>query len=215
MRTPTHCAAVCALRALAALAALLVLGAAPALSLQTPEGRDTPILVGDVIRITLWREPDWNGDFPVDQFGVAALPLVGDVAVAGMTQSGLKQMLRQAFSREIHDPVLQVVVLKRIRVLGEVRSPGIYILEPTASVADALATAGGRSPGGRADRVQLRRSGETLTTNVLVDTRLAELAIQTGDELSVPERSWVSRNAGTVLGTTAGLLGVLAAVLVR
>jgi polysaccharide export outer membrane protein len=168
-----------------------------------------------VIRLQLWREPAWSGDFPVDQFGVAALPLVGDVDIAGMTQSGLKELLRRAFSREIPDPVLQVLVLKRIRVLGEVRAPGVYTLEPTASVADALAMAGGRSTGGRADRVLLRRAGETLTTNVLVDTGLADLAIATGDELSVPERSWASRNAGAVLGATAGLLGLLTTLLIR
>ncbi|HSW31586.1 MAG TPA: polysaccharide biosynthesis/export family protein [Longimicrobiales bacterium] len=215
MRTSNHGPAAGVSRVLAVLALALALPPAPGLSQQAPPVPDTPILTGDVIHLKVWREPDWNGDFLVDQFGVAALPLVGDVQVAGMTQRALKEMLRAAFAREIHEPQLQVLVMKRIRVLGEVRNPGVFTLDPTMSVADALAVAGGRGELGRADRVLLRRSGETLATNVLVDTRLAELAIQTGDELSVPERSWISRNGGTLLGTSVGILGLMTALLVR
>ncbi|NJD18811.1 MAG: hypothetical protein FIA95_05960 [Gemmatimonadetes bacterium] len=208
-------------RALAHRALALALALAPAvvpMPVRAQQGtavQDTRILPGDLIRLQVWREPDWNGDFLVDQFGVAALPLGGDLAVEGMTQRELKEKLRQAFAREIREPLLQVLVLKRIRVLGEVRSPGVFTLDPTSSVADALALAGGRSSQGRSDRVLLRRAGQVITANVLVDTRLAELAIQTGDELSVPERPWISRNAPTVIGTSAGLLGILAAVLIR
>lgn len=198
-----------------AVALFLMLLPAPGPAQPAPTVPDTPILAGDIIRLQVWREPEWNGDFIVDQFGVVALPLVGDVNVAGMTQRSLKELLRDAFTREIQEPLLQVLVLKRIRVVGEVRSPGVFTLDPTVSVADALALAGGRGALGRADQVLLRRAGETLSTNVLVDTRLAELAIQTGDELRIPERSWLSRNSGTVLGTTVGLLGFFTAVLLR
>lgn len=215
MRTPSRGAAPRGSRALRALTVLLALVPVPVSSQQARPVPDTPILSGDVIRLRVWRETEWDGDFLVDQFGIAALPLVGDVVVAGMTQRFLKEMLRASFAKEIQDPVLQVLVMKRIRVAGEVRSPGVLTLDPTLSVADALALAGGRGPSGRADRVLLRRSGESFTTNVLVDTRLAELAIQTGDELSVPERSWVSLNAGAVLGASAGLLGLLTALLLR
>lgn len=194
---------------------ILALSAAPGRAQQVAEIPDPPILPGDVIRLKVWREPDWNGDFLVDQFSVAALPLVGDIDVTGLTQRSLKERLREAFARELHDPSFQVLILKRIRIIGEVRSPGVYPLDPTMSVADALAVAGGRSGTGRSDMVFLRRAGETLATSVLVDARLAELAIQTGDELRVPERSWAGRNASALIGSLAGVLGLAAAILLR
>jgi polysaccharide export outer membrane protein len=195
-----------------ALGLCLALAPASGLAQQAPEPTIRP---GDVVRLQVWREPDWGGEFLVDQFGVVALPLLGDVQVEGETQRSLKERIRQAFAKEVHDPSIQLVVLKRIRVMGEVRTPGVFTLDPTMSVADALAIAGGRGPQGRADQVVLRRAGETIRTDVLVDNMLADLSIQTGDELIVPERSWVSRNSSAVLGSMVGFLGVFVALLVR
>lgn len=168
-----------------------------------------------MIRLQVWREPDWDGDYLVDQFGVVALPLVGDVQTAGLTQRSLKALLQEAYGREIPTLALTVLVLKRIRVSGEVRVPGIHILDPTLRVADALLLSGGRTGDGKADEVLLRRAGRTEAVNVLVDTRLSELALETGDELIVRARPWLSRNAMGVVGSVLGAAGLVAALLIR
>ena len=180
-----------------------------------PVDHDPQIRAGDLIRLLVWREEEWNADYPVDQFGVVALPLVGDLNVLGETQRSLKAKLQEIYRGEIQDLSMQLLVLKRIRVTGEVRAPGIFPMEPTMSVADAVVMAGGRSPDGRMGEVTLRRGGTTMTVNVVDDTRLAELAIETGDELFVQPRSWLSRNAGAALGASVGALGVILALIVR
>lgn len=200
-----------------ALALLLLLALFPAHAgaQAAPQAHDPRILPGDLIRLQVWRESDWDGDYLVDQFGVVSLPLVGDVQTAGLTQSALKEHLRQAYEREIRPLALTLLVLKRVRVSGEVRSPGIHPLDPTMRVADALILSGGRTGDGKADEVLLRRAGQTEAVDVLVDTRLSELALETGDELIVRQRPWVSRNAIGVLGSGMGLLGLVIALLVR
>lgn len=198
-----------------AVLALLALAASDA-SAQEPAGAHDPVILpGDLVRIRVWRELDWDGDYLVDQFGVVALPLVGDLNVVGETQRSLRAKLHEAYAREVRDLSLTVLVLKRIRVTGEVKAPGIFPVEPTMTVADALVMAGGRSPDGRWNEVVLRRGGETLTVNILEDAPLYALSLQTGDELLVRERSWLSRNSAAVLGSGVGILGLVIALLIR
>jgi polysaccharide biosynthesis/export protein len=200
-----------------AFALLLLLALAPgrAQAQEPPPPVDPRVLPGDLIRLQVWREPDWDGDFLVDQFGVVALPFVGDVPTDGLTQRSLKAKLQEAYAREIANLSLTVLVLKRVRVSGEVRSPGIHPLDPTMRVADALILSGGRTGDGKADEVLLRRAGQTQAVNVLVDARLSELALETGDELIVRQRSWVGRNAMGLLGSGMGLMGLIVALLLR
>lgn len=204
---------------------LAVLAAAPSLQAQRPpeaaagaaaaEPHDPRVLPGDLVRIKVWRESDMDGDYLVDPFGVVTLPLVGDLDVRGETQRSLKARLQEAYAREIRDLSLTVLVLKRIRVSGEVRVPGIFPMEPTTTVADALVMAGGRSDAGRWHEFVLRRGGETLTIDALGDDPLYRLALETGDEILVLERSWISRNAAAVLGSGVGLVGILLALVLR
>lgn len=201
--------------ALAWLVATMALAPVPAHARQDAAAWDPRILPGDLVRLQVWREPDWGGDFLVDQFGTVALPFVGDVQTDGLTQRSLKARLQAAYAAELRNPVLTLLVLKRVRVAGEVRSPGIYPLDPTLRVADALILSGGRTPEGRVDEVLLRRAGRAELFGVLDDTRLSELAIETGDELFVRQRSWLSRNATGVLGAGVGVLGLMVGLLIR
>ncbi len=88
---------------------------------------------------------------------------------------------------------VDVAVLRRVQVVGAVQKPGLYHVDPTMTIADAIALAGGVSPDGRTDRVEIIREGQRLragTGRMLI----SQSAVQSGDQLFVPERSWVSRN---------------------
>ena len=77
----------------------------------------------------------------------------------------------------------------------------------------AIAMAEGSTPDGRADRVELLRDGQRLIANINQRTRIAELPIQSGDQLYVPERSWVSRNTALVATVVSGVFGLLSVFL--
>ena len=68
------------------------------------------------------------------------------------------------------------------------------------SVGDAIALAGGVSPEGRNGAVELVRDGRRIATSISPSSRLVELALRSGDELYVPERAWITRNTGLLLG---------------
>jgi protein involved in polysaccharide export with SLBB domain len=164
---------------------------------------------GDVIRLKVWREPDMSGDVPVNEAGMATLPRLGAVQVGDLSADSLQRFLVTTYSRDLRDPAIDVTVLRRIRILGAVRNPNVYQVDPTMTVADALALAGGASPDGKQDQVELRRLGESGATRLTRAMRLADTPIRSGDQLYVPEKNWLSRNSGLVLAGVGTLTSVL------
>jgi len=198
-----------------ALAVLLAI-APVGLSAQArgPEA-DPAVLPGDVVRLRVWREGDLTGDFLVDQHFLVTLPLIGELDVRGETELSLRARVRSMMRRELRNPSIQLVVLKRVRVLGGVIEPGILYLDATMSVADALALAGGRTSDASEGKVTLRRNGQVIETDIFEDMRLADLAVQTGDELLVPEKAWLDRNLTPVVTGLTATLGLVIAIFVR
>jgi polysaccharide export outer membrane protein len=177
-------------------------------------GAGGSLLPGDIIRLRIWREPDLSGEFPVDDKGVAVLPKIGAQRVTGESQDELRDRLVGLYERYLRNPSIDVVFLRRINVLGSVRSPGLIPVDPTMVVADALALAGGVTPDGRQNRIELIRGGEVLTANISQRTRIADLPLQSGDQLYVPEKSWFSRHnvGGTLISAGLSLVTVLVTI---
>jgi len=174
---------------------------------------DPPVLAGDIIQLEVWREGGISGQYQVDQHSLVTLPLVGELDVRGETELSLRAKVRGALQRELVNPSIQLFVLKRIRVIGAVIQSGVFNLGGTMTVADALAMAGGLSPLAEEGKVTLRRDGGAEITDVRESTRLSDLAVRSGDELLVRQRSWIDRNlAAIVTGATAGV-GILVALI--
>lgn len=182
----------------------------PAGSQQLPRVDSSGVVrPGDLIRLKVWREPDMSGDAVVNEAGVATLPRIGAVQVSNLTADSLQRFLVNTYSRDLRDPAIDITVLRRVRILGAVRTPNVYQVEPTMTVADALALAGGASSDGKQDQVELRREGESTVTKLTRGTKLADTPIRSGDQLYVPERSWLSRNTPLVLGAIGTLTSLL------
>jgi polysaccharide export outer membrane protein len=206
------------MRSLAHLPVLLILCAGP-LAAQQPVERPadpSPTLApGDVVRLKIWREPDLSGDYSVDEGGIAVFPKIGAVGVQALTTDSLKRYLVATYEAYLRNPAVEVTVLRRVNVLGAVRNPGLYQVDATKTVADVIADAGGATSDGNRKRVDLLRTGTQFSLTLSRDTRLADTPLRSGDQLFVPDRSWLSRNSGSlVVGLlTAG--AIVAAALIR
>jgi len=155
-----------------------------------------------------WREPDLSGDFPVDETGLVTFPKIGAFRVFEYSPAGLKTKLLDSYAVYLKNPSVEVTILRRINILGAVQKPGLYPVDPTMTIADALAIAGGASPNGDQHHVELVRNGLRINENISIDTNIAETALRSGDQLFVPERSFVVRNSGlvaTAISVTASL----------
>jgi polysaccharide export outer membrane protein len=167
---------------------------------------------GDVVRLKIWREPDLSGDFVVDERGSVVVPKLGRVPVVGLSPDSLKSQLISSYSVYLRNPSIDVVLLRRITILGGVRNPGLYPVDPTMTLADAYALAGGIAPEGKLDEVQLVRGTQRTTYKISGATRIGDTPLRSGDQLYVPTRPWLSRNTGAVtaaIGTTTTILFAL------
>jgi polysaccharide export outer membrane protein len=168
---------------------------------------------GDVVRLRIWREPDMSGEFPVNEAGEVVLPRLGPVSVTAMSADSLKRRLVADYTTYLRDPSIEVTVLRRVSVSGAVRTPGVFTVEPTLTVADVLALAGGASPEGQRNRVEVMRAGTTVTRSVSRGTRIGDSPVRSGDQLVVPEKSWLSRNTALVTGIASSAVFLVATLI--
>jgi protein involved in polysaccharide export with SLBB domain len=166
---------------------------------------------GDAVRLRVWREPDLSGDFPVNESGIVVLPKLGPRRVVTEHPDSLKQWILASYSEFLRNPSIEVLLVRRIQVLGAVRNPGLYPVEPMMTVADAIALAGGTTSQGRSNKVELRRHGEKVPGKLTGRLLIGDSSIRSGDQIYVPERSWVSRNPGIVMG----ILGFVTSIIFR
>ena len=129
---------------------------------RAPPGTGVMLRPGDRVRLKVWREPDLSGEFVVDERGIMTFPKVGRVDVQHVTSDSLKSLLVTRLAESLRDPSVDVTVLRRVSILGSVRNPGVYFVDPTTTVSDALAMAGGVNPDGQQDSFQLLRDGKRL-----------------------------------------------------
>jgi protein involved in polysaccharide export with SLBB domain len=219
MRTgyATTAAAVCAV--------LLAAGTVPVTSQQVPTpGAQQPgatavpnnaLQPGDVIQLRIWREPDWSGDFPVDQQGAVVLPRLGRIKVSDEPLEAVRDKLLAEYGRYMRNPSMEIVFLRRVTVFGAVRTPGLYFIDQTLTIADVIAMAGGPTPEGRTDRIEIVRDGSRIATHVSEATRIVDSPIRAGDQLYVPERHWVARNTALTATMISGIISLAVAILLR
>ena len=171
---------------------------------------------GDQVHLKVGREPDLSGDFTIDDRGIAVLPRLGEVHVTDLSPDSLRHLVVNSYSRYLRDPAIDVTMTRRVSVLGAVKNPGLYQADPTVTVADVIALAGGVTELGRRDRVEVMRNGVAVVTRLTPDVPLAVSPVQSGDQIYVEERGFLSRNPYVIPGVITTVLGaVLAAILVR
>lgn len=164
---------------------------------------------GDVVRLRIWREPDMSGDYPVDANGIATFPRLGTMQVTRMMPDSLQRVLVQEFARYLKNPSIEVVLLRRVRVVGAVRSPGVFTVDQTMRVRDVLALAGGANQDGRTNRARLDRDGTSTMIDLTSSPRADEPPLRSGDQLYVEQKNWFARNTAmvaTILSVSAGVL---------
>ena len=127
-----------------------------------------------------------------------------------MPADRLRQEILDAYNAQFRNQSIQVTVLRRIRVLGAVQNPGLYHADPTMTVADIVALAGGPTEQGRLDQVRLVRDGREIEARL--DSPVA-MQLQSGDQILVPERSWFARNTTWVIGLAMSTVAIITRVL--
>jgi protein involved in polysaccharide export with SLBB domain len=155
---------------------------------------------GDGLRLRIFREPDLSGEYVVDDRGVVVLPKIGEYKVTGVPADSVRGVIRTALKQFLVGESIEITPFRRVAVTGAVLKPGLYPVDPSMSVADALILAGGVALTGKTRVVELRIAGAREGTEVPAETRVWDTGAGGTRQLFVPQKPWAQRN-GTLLAS--------------
>ncbi|MEA1989581.1 MAG: SLBB domain-containing protein [Pseudomonadota bacterium] len=172
----------------------------------------TPVLAvenlidgGDVLRISVYGNPDLTTEAKVSEAGSVNFPLIGEVRVSGLSAPDTEQRIGQRLIADgfLRQAQVNVIVLQsssqQVSVLGQVAKPGKYSIETGAkTLFDFVAISGGVSAKG-SDVITIIRMEENppkrISVNInklFLDSNAAQInsanmEMQAGDIIYVPE----------------------------
>jgi polysaccharide export outer membrane protein len=191
--------------------------APPAAVPRSAPAPDPVLAPGDLLAISVFRQPDLQLEVRIPQEGKITYPLIGPVQAAGKTTAQLEQTLKQRLEKDfLHDPSVTVTVKeyapRKVYVMGGVTKPGGYEVFPTSrlTLLQAIAAAEGLTDRAYKEYVQVvRRRGpaerEVLHVNLVQVERLlaqghpeADLELWPDDLVVIPSAVRVAYVLGQV-----------------
>ncbi len=167
---------------------------------------DYRIGVDDVVKVSVWKNPDLSVEVPVRPDGNISVPLIGDVAVGGKTPKEVSQIITDKLSLYLRDPQVTVILselnshkfLSRVRITGAVENPKSIAYSQGMTVLDAVLEAGGVNKFASPDGTKLYRKqgGKSKVFKVRLKQILKKGDLSTnyellpGDVITVPERAF-------------------------
>lgn len=151
----------------------IILALTLALSLQglaaaSAADNDYIMCPGDQLQVVVYRHTDISSPlnstpYIVRPDGKVTFPLIGDIDVTGKTVTEFTRQLEASLAEYLVRPQVSVNILKlgttRVYVLGEVKKPGLYELEKSHRVLDALGKAEGFTEKAAKKKIFLIRKG--------------------------------------------------------
>lgn len=127
-------------------------------------GADYRIGPNDLIDIEVYGVTELKRTVRVNSSGLVTLPLIGSMAVAGMTAQQAEAAIAARYAEKyLQDPQISVFIreftTQRVTIEGAVAKPGIYPLTGQITLLRAMALAGGRGELASLDNVMVYRAG--------------------------------------------------------
>ena len=118
---------------------------------------------GDTVSIRVFNQEPMSTKAKVRSDGRIAMPALGDIDVRGKRPGALRAELETRLKDFVNAPSVTVSVEEfqpiTVSVLGEVAKSGSFPLDPRATVAQVLASAGGLTEYASRDSIYIVRSG--------------------------------------------------------
>jgi polysaccharide export outer membrane protein len=145
---------------------------------------------GDILEISVWKEPDLQREVLVHPDGRISFPLVGSVMAKNRSVQAVNSAITARLEKYIPDPVVTVNLKQmsgnRIYVVGKVLKPGEFLTNRNIDVMQAIGMAGGLNPFAEGDEILILRrengvqksmpfdydsvaEGKNLTQNILLE----------------------------------------------
>lgn len=191
------------MRVPACLAVLLIL-----LSV-TASGQEYVVGEGDLLKISVYGNPDLTTEVRVTAHDMITVPLVGEVSVKGLTATGIGRKLAGLYADGyLRNPQVSVFIgeyrSKKVTTLGEFNKPGLIEMRGDSTLMEVISNAGGITSNA-GDTLYIKRNsvkpGEDAKQEITLSidlTRLMEspdastnIQVLDGDSIYVPRAAYV------------------------
>jgi len=168
---------------------------------ETPQFR---LGTGDIINVSVWKNPDLSARVPVRPDGYVSLPLVGEVLAGGRTPMEIASVTEQKLTQFIRTPKVSVIIEEipsaefqnRVRVVGGVTEPKSISHRDGMTIIDLVLEAGGVNEFASPNAAKLYRTvdGVARVYQVYLADILSKGMLDTnyplvpGDVVTIPER---------------------------
>lgn len=143
---------------------------------------------GDVVRVTVYGEPEMTKSYRVDDAGALSLPLIGTINVRGLTtQMAAAEITAALANGYIRDPSVAVEIeqYRPFFIQGAVQNAGQFTYVYGMTVRAAISTAGGfTETADRTRAIVYRRQGKEMVKGVVG----LDFPIYPGDTIVISER---------------------------
>jgi polysaccharide export outer membrane protein len=142
---------------------------------------------GDKVHITVYDEPDLTRDVLVNADGKISFPLIGEVAVTGVTLNALTKDITAGLQTYLRDArvAAEIAEYRPFYIYGEVNSPGNYPYSASLTVIGAVARAGGFTYRASKSKAYVRRAGQT---KEILCPLTGQALVRAGDTIRIGER---------------------------
>ncbi|MHA4870308.1 polysaccharide export protein EpsE [Duganella sp. PWIR1] len=161
---------------------------------------DVVLGAGDVVRVSVYNNPDLTVETKIAEGGNISFPLLGQVNVDGLTVPDAERKIAGLLESKkiVKQPQVNILVSlvqsQQVSVLGQVLRPGRYPLEARRTILDLLAQAGGILPeGGDSISVIRKRNGQTTKETVDVVEMMRTGDLSRNYELSGSDVLYIER----------------------
>jgi polysaccharide export outer membrane protein len=147
-----------------------------------------------VLNVRVWHEQEFSGPVSVHPDGKVTLPLIGDLAVGGMTPAQIEHVIAQALTKYVVKPLVTVtvqeVLSKKYYLDGEIARSGEYPLVAPTTVLEAISRAGGLRDFANEKKIYILRGDKRILFNykdVIHGKHMEQnIALESGDHVIVP-----------------------------
>ena len=152
--------------------------------------------VGDEMALTIWGIPEeGNFRFSVNRDGMAAIPHIGMVRLAGYTIAEAERVISARLSQYYTGFQMNLSMGRlssiMIYVTGNAARPGAYTISSFSTLVNALIASGGPSGNGTLRNIELKRDGRTVAVfdmyaMLLQGDKSQDVRLQAGDVIHIP-----------------------------
>jgi polysaccharide biosynthesis/export protein len=146
----------------------------PSPASNTPIGEDYRIGAGDVLHISVWKEPDASiPAIVVRPDGKITMPLLKDIEVVGMTPREAESIISRGLASFITEPNVTVIVTginsKKVYIIGAVKREGPLAYTYRMTIMQALTEAGGLTDYAKRKKIYVLRAAGGKETKIPFD----------------------------------------------